>query len=180
MTTTTFNRQLSLLVKGILEANKIDDLKLEIDLVTAVHRLVEARKDPAEMVRVREDALSSFLAGAAKESEFIEMEGRVKKSMGISIDGRGSYEKMVRFLVAKDKEGQTVEKYAQWCKDNPFTAPKFFQIAQKPDLLMTTWEMAFISEPSEEVRPEYQKVTHVETEAVPNPYEKPSILRKKA
>lgn len=179
MTQTTSHRQLSILVKGILDSYEINNLQLEIDLVSAVHRMFhETGHDPAKMVKVREEILSGLLKGAAEENELAEMEGRVKKAMMISCDGRSRYEKMLRFLVKKDKEGQAVEKYAQWCKNNPFTAPKFFKIAERPDSLMETWEMAFVEQVDESVI--YKKVTNVEeTKAVPNPYQKPAILRGK-
>lgn len=179
MTQTTIKRQISLLVKGILEANNIDDLKVEIELVCAFHRLAYEGKDVKDVVRIREETLASLLKGAASENELIEMEKRVKSAMGISVDGRSRYEEMLKFLVRKDKEGQKVEQYADWCKKNPFTAPKLFKIAERPAHLMETWEMAF-AEKVDEIRPEYTKVANVEeTNAVPNPYQKPSILRKK-
>jgi hypothetical protein len=175
---TTISRQISLLVKGILDKYKIDDLQLEIDLVASFQRMfTEGGKDPEKLSRIREDVLSSMLQGAAAENELAKMEGRVKRAMKISCDGRSRYSDMLRFLVKKDVEGQTVEQYAKWCESNPFNAPKFFQIADRPDRLMETWEMAFV-EQVDEIRPEYIKVTNDENEpkAIPNPYKKPSIL----
>lgn len=179
MTQTTAHRQLSILVRGILESYKIDNLQLEIDLIASVHRMYqESGKDPSKMAALREEILAGMLKGASEENELAQMETRVKKSMTISCDGRSRYSEMLRFLVKRDRDGQPVEKYAEWCKNNPFTAPKFFKIADRPDLLMETWEMAFI-EAEKEIRPEYKKVEHVEeTAAVPNPYQKPTILRK--
>lgn len=179
MSQTTFNRQLTLLVQGILKSYQIDNLQLEMDIVSAVRRLTEEKKDPAKMVEVRGDILSSLLQGARAENELTSMEARVKKVMGISIDGRSRFDEMLRFLIKKDKEGQTVEQYAEWCKEHPYDAPKFFKIADRPALLVETWNMAFI-EPRKESRPEYEKVEHVEeVQAVPNPYKKPAILRGK-
>lgn len=170
--TTSISRQISLLVKGILERYKIDNLQLEIDLASSFQRMfTEGGKDPEKLSKVREDILSSFQKELDKANELIDMETRVSRAMGISTDGRSRYDTMLRFLVRKDKDGQKIEDYAKWCKDNPFTAPKPFKIAERPDLLMETWTMAFV-EKADEVRPEYQKVTNVETEtkAVPNPY----------
>lgn len=177
MTQTTLHRQLSILIGGILSSYKIDNLQLEIDLVSSVHRMVH-EKDPRKWVEVREDVLAGLLKGAFEENEMAQMETRVKKSMKISCDGRSRYSEMLRFLMKKDKEGQTVEKYAQWCESNPFSAPKFFQIADRPDRLMETWEMAFVEQADESMI--YKKVANVEEEkAVPNPYQKPEILRQK-
>ena len=50
---------------------------------------------------------------------------------------------MIRFLLKKDAEGQSVELFAEWCRNNPFNAPKFFKIAEMPDLLMVNWPAAF-------------------------------------
>lgn len=144
MTQTTVNRQLSLLVKGILESHKIDHFQLEVDLVSSLQRMWnEAGRDASKMVTIREEILSAMLAQGAAENKLADMEGRVKMCMGISIDGRGRYTDMLKFLVRKDEKGQSLEKYAQWCRENPYDAPKFFKIAEKPELLMTTWEMAF-------------------------------------
>lgn len=142
---TTINRQLSLLVKGILvDKYKIDNLQLEIDLVSALQRMwTEGGRDPAKLSRLREEILSALLGQGKLENDKALMEGRVKACMNISIDGRSRYDEMVRFLVKKDAEGQRVEQYAVWCKENPFEAPKAFQISQRPDLLMETWTMAF-------------------------------------
>jgi hypothetical protein len=144
MTQTTVNRQLTLLVQGVLKKYEIDNLQLEIDIIASVHRLFsEGGKDPAKMVKIREEILSSMLAGAAKENVVVEMESRVKVSMNLETGGQARYEDMLRFLVKKDGEGQPVERYAQWCKENPYEAPKSFQIAIRPNLLMETWSMAF-------------------------------------
>lgn len=177
MTQTTVNRQLSLLVRGVLQSNEVDNLKLEIDLVSSLHRMwFEGGKDPAKLASVREDVISSLLESASGENELVAMEGRVSKSLGISIDGRSRYDDMLKFLVRKDKEGQAVEKYAQWCKDNPFEAPKAFQIANRPALLVETWNMAFMEEPKPDI--EYPKVVADEEEAkfVPPPNARPKNL----
>jgi hypothetical protein len=144
MTQTTVNRQLSLLVKGILESYKIDILQLEVDLVSALQRMWnEAGKDPAKMVAIREEILTAMLAQGAFENKLAEMESRFKAATGLSLDGRSRYDQMLRFLVKKDEEGQSVEQYARWCRENPYDAPKFFKIAEKPDMLMLTWGLAF-------------------------------------
>lgn len=144
MTATTAYRQVKLLVEGLLQNNGIDNLKAEVDLINAFYRmLTEGQKDHAKLVEIREDALSGYINAAAEQNKLIDMEGRVKACMGITIDGRGRYDKMLKFLIMKDVDGQTVEQYARWCKENPYSAPKFFKIAEKPDLLVTTWEMAF-------------------------------------
>lgn len=144
MTQTTVNRQLSLLVKGIFEAYRVDNFQLEVDLVSALQRMWgEAGRDTAKMVVIREEILSAMLAQGAFENKLADMEGRFRAATGLSLDGRSRYDKMLRFLLRKDEEGQSIEKYAQWCRENPYDAPKFFKIAEKPDLLMTTWGMAF-------------------------------------
>lgn len=152
--TTTINRQISLLVKGILFKYQIDNLQLEIDLVSSFQRMVlEGGKDPSKFSNIREDILDAMLANAKIENDKAIMEGRVKRSMGFSIDGRARYDDMLKFLLKKDAEGQTVEEYARWCNANPYDAPKFFKIAEKPDTLMVTWSMAFPERSQEVARP---------------------------
>lgn len=175
---TTINRQLSLLVQGLLGKYGIDNLQLEIDLVASLQRMwVEGGRDPQKLAVLREEILSEMLCSAAMDNAMAEMEGRVKKCMGISVDGRARYRDMIRFLIKKDKEGQKIEDYAKWADENPFTAPKFFKIAEKPDLLMTTWEMAFQTKQVIE-RPEHQPFVGGEDHGVPNPFQKPDILRR--
>lgn len=142
--TTTINRQLSLLVQGVFKKYNVDNLQMEIDLVSSFQRMfTEGGRDPAKLAKLREEILESMLMQGRYENDKALMEGRVKACMGISIDGRSRYEDMVSFLVKKDAEGQTVEQYAAWCRENPFEAPKPFQISQRPDLLIETWNMAF-------------------------------------
>jgi hypothetical protein len=142
--TTSINRQLTLLVQGILGKHKVDSLQLEVDLVSSLQRMwTEGGRDPSKLTSIREDILKSMLAGAAMVNEQAEMEKRVKTSLQISVDGRSRYDDMIKFLLKKDAEGQTVERYADWCRDNPFEAPKPFQISMRPALLEETWLMAF-------------------------------------
>lgn len=185
MTKTTLKRQLDLLIGGVLRAHQIDNLQLEVDLSSSVYRMVsEGERDPAKWVSVREDILSSILAGARDENEIVEMEGRVKGALGITINGSHRFEDMLKFLVRKDKEGQPIEKYGRWCRENPYEAPKAFQIAKNPDLLKLTWEMAFAPIQDRHVieRPEHVRFTESEDvpNTVPNPYKKPAILRRQA
>lgn len=154
MTQTTVNRQLSLLVKGIFEAYKVDNFQLEVDLVSALQRMIsEGGKDPARMVVIREEILSSLLEGGRVEEEKIQMEGRIKAALGITTNGSHDFEEVIKFLVKKDKAGQPLEKYARWCRENPYDAPKPFQIAKTPSLLMKTWEMAFQTTPERVIQP---------------------------
>lgn len=183
--TTTINRQLTLLVQGLFRKYGVDNLQLEIDLVSGLQRMfTEGGRDPAKWVSVREDILSSILAGARDENEIVEMEGRVKGALGITINGSHRFEDMLKFLVRKDKEGQPIEKYGRWCRENPYEAPKAFQIAKNPDLLKLTWEMAFAPIQDRHVieRPEHVRFTESEDvpNTVPNPYKKPAILRRQA
>lgn len=178
--TTSINRQLTLLVQGILEKHKIDSLQLEVDLVSSLQRMwTEGGRDPSKLAEIRENILKSMLAGAARVEKLASMESRVKMSLGIETNGGSRYEDMLNFLLKKDSEGQSVEEYAKWCKDNPFEAPKPFQISMRPALLSETWPMAF-QKPQVVERPEHVVFTGGEDvpNAVPNPFQKPAILRR--
>jgi hypothetical protein len=142
--TTSINRQLTLLVQGILGKHKVDSLQLEVDLVSSLQRMwTEGGRDPSKLTSIREDILKSMLAGGLKEHKMAEMEGRVRAALSINIDGRSRYEDMLKFILKKDEQGQTIEQYAKWIRENPYDAPKPFKIAEKPDMLMLTWDMAF-------------------------------------
>lgn len=152
--TTTINRQLTLLVQGIHGKYGIDNLQLEVDLVSSLQRMwVEGGKDPQKLSKIREEILDSLLAGAKNENEYIEMEGRAAAALRININGGSSFEEVIKFLIKKEKEGQTIEQYARWCNENPYNAPKGFQIAMTPHLLIRTWPMAFAN-----VAPEEKKI----------------------
>ena len=149
--TTSINRQLTLLVQGILGKHKIDNLQVEVDLVSSLQRMwTEGGRDPAKLAEIRENILKSMLAGGLKEHKMAEMEGRVKACMNISVSGP-YYEDMLKFLMKKDEEGETVEQFAKWCKENPYDAPKFFKIAEKPNLLKVNWPAAFTNRVEREV-----------------------------
>jgi len=143
MTESTKSRNIKLLIEGTLKTYGIDNLKLEIDLFSGVRRILES----AEPVRTREKILASLQktleVGALEEDLRINMESRVKLSMGIDVSGRDRYREMIEFLVKKDAAGQSIEHFAEYCRDNPFNAPKPFQIAEKPHLLQINWPSAF-------------------------------------
>lgn len=141
---TSINRQLTLLVKGILEKYKIDNLQLEIDLVSSLQRMwTEGGRDPAKLASIRENILDSILEGARTENAYVEMEGRAAAALRININGGTNFEEVIKFLIKKEKENQTIEQYARWMNENPYSAPKGFQIAMTPHLLIRTWPMAF-------------------------------------
>lgn len=143
--TTTINRQLTLLVEGATKKYEIDNFQFEVDLVSALQRMwTEGGRDPSKLVKIREEIEAAWFKGARDLDKLSAMEARVKACMGISIDGRSRYEDMLKFLIKKEGEGQTVEQYAAWCIANPIYAPKFFQIALRPDVLEETWNMAFM------------------------------------
>lgn len=144
MTESTTTRQIGLFIKETLKAYGIDNLQLEIDLFCGVKKVMAS----AEPVRTREALIAGLRKtleiGVLAEDLRINMEARVKLSMGIDIAGRDRYRDMIDFLVKKDGEGQSVELFAEWCRNNPFSAPKPFQIAASPDALMINWPAAFV------------------------------------
>ena len=143
MTATTDSRQIGMIVRGILSKHNLDNLQLEIDLTESFKRYMDGKKQGRDIAKIREEILLSLEIGALKENAKINMEARVKLSLGIEVSGRSRYNDMIRFLLKKDAEGQSVELFAEWCRNNPFNAPKFFKIAEMPDLLMVNWPAAF-------------------------------------
>lgn len=67
---------------------------------------------------------------------------RARHALGVDLS-TPRYDKLVKFLMAKEKEGQPVEQYGSWMKKDPFNSPKVAQIANNPGIVVVTWEAAF-------------------------------------
>lgn len=170
MTESTDKRQITLLVKGLMQKHGLTALQVEIDFVSAFWRYITERKAGRDISRVREDILNDLQIAAANATKQENMESRVKFSTGLSVDESWYREGVIAFLIARDLDGQTVEKFAEACRADPFNMPKFFQIAAQPALIRKNWGLAFQKTVSP-ARPEYQpfKTDEVQEQYVTNP-----------
>ena len=96
----------------------------------------------------RKDPVDWVLGNAEKEGAITSMQERTSKALGLDVSG-SRFDKMVSFLMQKDRQGETIEVYAAWMKADPYNSPKTHQIAQRPDIVRETWAAAFVNkEPS--------------------------------
>ena len=162
---------------GCKEGLHEDSIKDTNKDITPEQRKKEALQRKADQQAKRKDPVDWVIGNLEKERELSEMFSRIEKVLGLDVSG-SRFDDLVKFVMKKDAEGQTIEDYAAWMKSDPFNSPKTHQIAQRPAIVRETWLAAFTQE-VEEDRPEYKPYIHKEKEGVPNPYEKPAILQKK-
>lgn len=181
MTETTDSRQIRLLISGILSKYEIDNLQLEIDLASAAKRYMDERRKDKDKASVRARILMDMDIATAKASRNEAMESRIFKATGLYVNERWYKDGIMSFLINQDELGKTIEKFAETCKANPYTMPKFFKIAERPQLLRDTWGLVFSAQSDpEEYHPEYKKFVP-EDEGVqyaPPPATRPRILRR--
>jgi len=154
MTESTNQRQIILLVKGIMQKHNLTDLQVEIDFSSAFWRYVTERKAGRTAVQIREDILKDLEIGAAKATAQENMESRIKFATGLSVNELWYRDGVIDFLIARDAEGQTVEHFAKACTDDPYNMPKFFKFSERPSLIKDNWGLAFMKK-TDEVRPAY-------------------------
>ena len=147
MTKTTDSRQISLLIGGILQHYKIDDLQLEIDLSSAVKRYFDERYKSTDKADIRARILKDMEIAAVKAMENETMCGRIKQALGFEPNGR--HEELISWLITKDKSGQSIEKFrAWWDKENEFKRPALWKFGDRPTFLKEVWVSAFPNEAS--------------------------------
>src|SRR5688572_13787281 len=156
MTESTNQRQIILLVKGIMHKHGIDDLQVEIDFTSAFWRYITERKAGRSAAQIREDILNDLGIATVKSTKQEEMESRIKFATGLSVNERWYRDGVIDFLIYRDAEGQTIEHFAKACTDDPYNMPKFFKFSEFPSLIKDNWGLAFPEKKESYVRPEYQ------------------------
>jgi len=140
---TNDKRQLRLTISGILESYGISNLELEIKLTDAVFTFDAETKKGSDPVKTRIGILDAMVSNLGAQRQYELMVDRISRALLVSPDGGDTWNEVVKWLQKRDNDGETIEKYAAWCKANPFTSPKAHQIAQKPGLIKATWPGAF-------------------------------------
>jgi len=64
---------------------------------------------------------------------------RLEAALGVTPDGRPQWNTIARFLIEKEQDGETIEKFAENCRLDPFTTPKAHHIAGNPMLIKANW-----------------------------------------
>jgi hypothetical protein len=142
MTQTTDSRQLRLTVESILSKYRIDNLQLSIEIVDAVKTFFAETKTGHNPAEVRQKIAEAIEIGERNASAREDMRNRIEIALHLNL--LPNAEGMIDFCLRKEKEGQTIEEYAEWCRRDPYNSPKAHQIANKPDLVISTWPQAFV------------------------------------
>ena len=68
-----------------------------------------------------------------------------KNLRGSEVTIHATWAKVIDFMIEREAEGETIEKYAEWYKnpDNRFKAPASFKIGRDPMLIKYSWADAF-------------------------------------
>jgi hypothetical protein len=125
----------------------IDDLGLEAVLCDAVTDFFALTKTAANPVTVRGDLVDAYLHFIPQVKADEAMRERVEVALKVRPDER--WEDLLKWIIAREKEGQTLEKYAEWVNANPYAAPKVTQMAQRPWVIRDTWPAAFAAKKQE-------------------------------
>lgn len=161
MTKTTDTRQIGLLIQGILRKYGIDNLQLEIDLTSAIKIYFEQAYKKENKAEMRERILADIGVFAEKVKKNEQMESRIFQATGLYVNDRWYRDGVIEFLLEKDSLGETIEKFAETCKSNPYTMPKFFKIAEKPAYLKDVWGLAF-TDKQDEMDIQSERASHME------------------
>lgn len=146
MTTGTDSRNVKIIIQAIMQSNGIDNLKAEVDIFGAWMRYMNERAEGLTPAQVREKITKEYgSVGVSQKS--IEREAfkqRMETALGLDVDtGSTKWEAVFNFCMKQDAAGETIEKFCEWCKNDPYNSPKKHQIAQNPLLIKVMWRSAF-------------------------------------
>ena len=148
MTISTDTKNITKIVRSILQRNEIDNLQLEIELVNAWNIYVNGREEGYTPAQVRERIAGEYneLGYSANGQVKNIMRQRFMDCMGVDFGSEDNTEwnTLLDFLVKADLKGEKIEAFALWCKNDPYNSPKKHQIAQTPLLVKQTWRGAFV------------------------------------
>lgn len=176
MTRSTDTKNIKRIVQAILTSNGIDNLKLEIDIVTAWMRYLferEAGESPAEARdRVVSDYVGKVLEVARAGMDRVQFQKRIETVLGLSPnwdDVKNDWNSFDVWLMDKEKAGQTIEQFMKWYNSDEFRAKG--RIYLNPAKIKLVWNNAF-QHKTDEARPNYNALAAAverEKNAVPRP-----------
>jgi hypothetical protein len=144
MTKSTDTKNITVIVKGILKSNGVDNLKLEIDLISAWMRYLFEREEgntPAETRAKIADALGFFGDAHTDRARMMQL---IMDTLGVEVDdAMTEWKTVISFCLDAEKKNQTISAYRAWMNNDPFNSPKKHQIAQSPLIIKKTWASAF-------------------------------------
>lgn len=159
MTTGTDSRNVKKIIQAILQSNGIDNLKCEADLFGAWMRYMNERETGLTPAQVREKITAEYNQVGISEEMVArnQLKARMETALGMSIDeGVRNWETVITFCQSKDRAGEMIEKFMEWCKADPYNSPKKHQIAQNPLLIKVMWQSAFTEKTDVNIEPKFK------------------------
>lgn len=145
MTKSTDTKNITAIVKGILQRNYVaDNLQLEIDLVSAWKRYLFEREDGLTPAETREKIVNELGFFGTAHTDKARMMQLLMDTLGVEVDeNKPEWITVINFCLEAEKKNQTVSAYRAWMNSDPYNSPKKHQIAQNPLLIKQTWLSAF-------------------------------------
>jgi len=142
---TTDKRQLRLTISAVLKHHGIDDLSIDGHVADAVTSFLDMTLSKGvNPVKARNNILDAMLGYLDDQRRYEQMNERVEAALHVRPDGGDKWNEIIRFLEKKETAGETIERFAEWCKTDQYNSPKTHQIALKPDVIHATWPSAFV------------------------------------
>jgi hypothetical protein len=112
-------------------------------MATAVYGFFKRLEDGEDPHLVEGDMLDAFERQHADIQYRANLINRISKVLNLNVN-ENSWDVTIKFIARMEREnGQTIEDYAKWCKEDFYNSPKAGQIANKPGLIDATWPQAF-------------------------------------
>jgi hypothetical protein len=150
MTQSTDKRNLSLLVKGILQSYGVDNLELECKLIDGV-RAIYSSPTP---VRTREEILESLrqavATGSTRADKLQAITDEIYSRTRIRAVTK-EWQDFVEFCHRQEKDGKTISKFLDWWLGDKWQAE---HPPARPDTWVVKWDIAF-TEPEQKAQPDY-------------------------
>lgn len=145
MTKGTDSRNIKQIVQSILQKYRIDDLALEIDIITAWMRYLNVREAGFTPAQTRARIASEFILGVSPEvMEKARIKEEIQNALNLDVyEERPEWIAVINHCLKQEKSGETIAKFAAWCARDPYNSPKKHQIALNPILIKSTWRSAF-------------------------------------
>lgn len=146
MTTGTDSRNVKIIIQSLLRKQSIDSLQLEADLFGAWMRYMNEREIGLTPAEVRAKITAEYNGVGISQAMITRnrLKERMETALGMDVnEGVRNWEVVINHCLKKDAEGETIEKFMEWCRTDVFNSPKKHQIAQNPLLIKTMWRSAF-------------------------------------
>lgn len=144
MTLSSDTKNIKKIVQGIMKNNGIDNLKAEIDLVSAFMRYMFEREEGKTPGESKDKIASEFGFFGTAHTDKARMMQLLMDTIGVEVDeNKPEWITVINFCLEAEKKNQTVSAYRAWMNSDPYNSPKKHQIAQNPLLIKQTWLSAF-------------------------------------